>query len=359
MDELIEIDGSSGEGGGQVLRTSLSLSAVTERPTRIRHIRAGRSNPGLAPQHLTVLRALARICDARLHGDEIGSTEVLFEPGSKPVAGQYVFDVAEARKGGTAGSATLIFQALLIPLALAREESLLVVRGGTHVPWSPSFEAIDGVFLPAVRMMGLDADCRLDERGFYPAGGGQLTAIVRPMAPGKRVEPLVMLERGPLVSIRGTAIASNLPAHIPQRMANRARNLLNESGMPNDILPARVRGAGPGAGLFIVAEYEGGRASFSAIGERGKRAETVAEEACRDLLAHHGSNRPVDMHLADQLLLPMALAGGPSRIVTCRTTSHQRTNADIIGRFLPVRIDFEAVEGKGGGIYVVPFGVGI
>lgn len=346
---MIEIDGSYGEGGGQVLRTALTLSVITAQPVHLRRIRAGRRNPGLAPQHLTAVHALARVCGADVRGAGIGSTEVVFQPQSKPRAGEYTFDVTEAAHGGSAGSVTLILQALLLPLAMAGAPSRLTLKGGTHVAWSPPFHYLAHVFLPTVARMGLRAEARLEAWGFYPVGGGQVSVDITPPS---SFSSLSLVERGQLKKIRGWAAATNLPAHIPQRIANRARNVLMQKRLPVEITPLRERGAGPGAALCLVAEYEHGLAGFSSLGERGKPSEAVADEACRDLLVHHAAGAPVDMHLADQLLLPMALAPGRSEFRTCRVTQHLLTNAHVIRQFLPAQIEIEGDEGEPGMVVV-------
>jgi len=347
---LIEIDGSYGEGGGQVLRTALALSAITGQPVRIEHIRAGRRKPGLAPQHLTGVLALAEVCNAEVSGAAIGSTQLLFQPRSQPRPGAYVFDVAVAAGRGSAGSVTLLLQTLLLPLALVEGESRLTLKGGTHVPWSPPFDYLARAYLPTIARMGVRAECRLDAWGFYPAGGGQVTVDIH--GGGKELAPLSLLERGNLKRIRGAAVACNLPADIAQRMANRARNVLADAGLQADVTPARERGAGPGAGVFLVAEYEHSLAGFSALGAKGKPSEQVADEACRDLLAHHAARAPVDEHLADQLLLPMALAAGRSEFRAARVTQHLLTNAHIIQQFIPARIEIGGSEEEPGTIVI-------
>lgn len=351
---VIEIDGSYGEGGGQVLRTALALSAITGQPVRIERIRAGRRNPGLAPQHLTGVLALAEVCDAEVSGAAIGSTELLFQPRSKPRPGTYVFDVASAAGRGSAGSVTLLLQTLLLPLALIEGESRLTLKGGTHVSWSPPFDYLAHVYLPVVERMDVKADCRLDAWGFYPVGGGQVTADI--YGSRRTLAPLSLLERGDLKRVRGAAVVCNLPADIAQRMANRAWNVLVDAGLPADITPKRERGAGPGAGVFLVAEYEHSLAGFSALGAKGKPSEQVADEACRDLLAHHAGRAPVDEHLADQLLLPLALAAGRSEFHAARVTPHLLTNAHVIRQFIPAGIEVNGSEGAPGAITIRSIG---
>lgn len=353
---MIEIDGSFGEGGGQVLRTSLTLSALTGQPVRIFRIRANRRNPGLAPQHLTGLLALAAVGGAEVRGAARGSDEITFAPTRPVEAGRYRVDVTEQAQGGSAGSIALIFQTLLLPLLAARGDSQLILRGGTHVANSPSFHYLAEVFLPAVARMGIHAAVKLDTWGFYPVGGGQMTAEIQ----GQRgtAEPLVtrsvrLVERGEPRGVTGLAVATNLPSHIPQRISARAAKLLSDAGARASIQPRRERAAGPGAGLFLTAEYAGSRAGFTSLGEKGKPSEQVADEACLDLLAHRSHpEAAVDMHLADQLMLPAALAPGVSQFTTCRVTPHLTTNAHIVQRFLPATITVEGEEGGPGRVTV-------
>jgi RNA 3'-terminal phosphate cyclase (ATP) len=350
MRKRLEIDGAFGEGGGQVVRTSLTLSVLTGRPVAIRNIRANRSKPGLAPQHLTNVLALAGICGADVEGAEIGSTELLFEPKSAPRAGEYRFDVTEVLSSGSAGSVTLILQTILLPLTFAKGKSTLLLRGGTHVTWSPPFEYIDRVFLPTVEKMGIIASCRLNVPGFYPAGGGEITVEIIGLRTA--LKPIMLSERGELLRIEGNAIACNLPSHIPQRMADRARALLESAGFKADITPRREQCIGPGAGIFLTAHYEKALAGFSALGAPGKPSEAVAEEACDQLFTHHSGGAPVDRYLADQLLLPMSLADGVSAFETACISSHLLTNAHIIGQFIDAKISIEGEEGEPGRVTV-------
>lgn len=363
---VVNIDGSYGEGGGQVLRTALTLSALTGQPTRIHSIRAGRRNPGLAPQHLTAVLATARVCDADVRGAAIGSTEITLHPRSRPRPADYSVDVTQAAQGGSAGSVALIFQTLLLPLTFTAAASQLTLKGGTHVAWSPPFEYLAHVYLPTVARMGLRAECRLDAWGFYPVGGGQITASIHGLGqpegmaaadgPDRTLTPLTLCERGTLKRVWGTAVACNLPADIAQRMANRARNVLSGAGLRATLTPRRERGVGPGAGLFLIAEYENALAGFSALGAKGKPADRVADAACQELLAHHASDAPVDLHLADQVLLPMALAQGRSSFHTHCITQHLLTNAYIIQRFIPARITIDGWEGAAGTVTVQGIG---
>ncbi len=348
----VQIDGSHGEGGGQVLRTSLALAALTGRPLEISHIRAGRRKPGLRPQHLTAVRAAAAVCAAELTGDLLGSQRLLFRPTAPPAGGEYRLDVREAAQGGSAGSAMLIAQTVLLPLALAAAPSQVTLLGGTHVPWSPPFHYLRDVFLPAVGHLGVQAEAELRNWGWYPAGGGEVTLTVHPAG---ELRGLDWHTRGALSRVTGVAAVTNLPAHIPQRMASRANSLLRSADLPGQVQPLRERGPAAGAGIFLTAEYEGGPAGFSALGERGKPSEAVAEEACEALLRHHESGAAVDPHLADQLILPLALAAGDSTLTVSQITQHTLTNIHIIQQWLEASIQVEQTT-RGGTIAIKGIG---
>ena len=351
-DELL-IDGSHGEGGGQILRSALALAAITGRGIRVEKIRAGRKTPGLAAQHLTAVRAAAAVCGADVRGDVLGSQGLTFAPTGPPCPGDYVFDVAEAREGGSAGSVILLLQAVFLPLVFAGGESTLFLRGGTHVAWSPPFDYARDVFLPALGRMGVEAELKLEKWGWYPAGGGEIRVRIKGMGLGEgRLAPLTLIERGRPIGVRGRAVAANLPSHIPQRMADRARSLLEKMGVDTRIEPLRVRAACPGAGIFVMAEYENVSAGFSALGRRGVSSEAVAEDAVAQLKAHHDSGAALDVHLADQLLLPMALAAGESSFTTERISPHLTTNAWVIEQFAIARVVVEAPEGKPGRVTI-------
>ena len=337
--------------------------------------------------------AAAQICDAAVAGAVLGSTEVFFSPAGRPRPGTYVFDVTEAAHRGSAGAVSLILQTLLPPLALTRGASHLLLRGGTHVPWSPSFEYLDQIYLPLLAEIGVAARCRLDAWGFYPAGGGQITADIYgpgslPVPPAARepgeedvpaeaageegnadacdvgdiagaadaaygtLAPLDLAERGRLRLVTGVAVACDLPSHIPQRMASRAASLLADAGLRAEIEPRREHAGTTGAYIFLRAEYEGCAAGFAALGSKGKPSEEVAAEAVAGLLAHHQAGAPVDMHLADQVLLMLALAGGRSSIHIASVTTHLLTNAHIISQFLPVRITVEGEQGWPGTVVI-------
>ncbi|MFQ6100070.1 MAG: RNA 3'-terminal phosphate cyclase [Anaerolineae bacterium] len=347
---MVVIDGSHGEGGGQVLRTALALAVLTGQPMRIEHIRAGRRKPGLRPQHLTGVRAAGAVCEARLEGAELDSQMLTFVPGGPARPGEYVFDVTEVARGGSAGSVGLVLQTVLLPLALAGGESRLTLRGGTHVPWAPPASYLEHVFLPTLARMGVRTQIELVRWGFYPAGGGEMR--VRIAEREGPLSPILLTERGELQRVWGTAAVMNLPAHIPQRMAARARNVLAEAGLQAQVEPLRLRGAGPGAGIFLFAEYAHTTAGFTAYGRKGLPAERVAETACKDLLAHHRSGAPADLYLADQLVLPMALAKGESRVITSQVSQHLLTNVWVVPQFLARELSVEGESGVPGAVVV-------
>lgn len=337
---VLTLDGSHGEGGGQILRTALALSLITGQHIRLENIRAGRRNPGLLPQHLSAVRASVAISGAAVSGDHLGSTELNFAPSHASRSGSYAFDVAETAGRGSAGSVTLILQTLAIPLLLAAGSSTLVLRGGTHVEWSPPFDDLVDSYFPLLRRMGYRVDAELMRWGFYPIGGGEVVCKIAGANAGDRCRPtpIEATAPGPLQSIAGRAVAANLPAHIPQRMTERARISLTSFGVPVSVQPQLVTAACPGAGLFFRAVYANLPASFSAYGRLGKSSEAVADQAVTAFREHHASGAAIEVHLADQLLLPLALASGPSIFTSARPSGHLLTNAWAIEQFNVARI---------------------
>jgi RNA 3'-terminal phosphate cyclase (ATP) len=332
---MLVIDGSYSEGGGQILRTSLALAAILARPIRIKKIRAGRKNPGLAAQHLTSVRAVAKLCDAILTGDQIGSTQLTFKPQRPPVAGLYEFDVTEAREGGSAGAVTLVLQTVLLPLAMAAGPSTVIIKGGTHVAWSPSFHYVHDVYLPMLAYLDVQATAEILAWGWYPVGQGEIKLEISGSAFTQLgPAPIQWLERGALKQVKGITVASSLPSHIAQRMSDRLVKLLHQAGLPTAITPLRVQSASPGAGIFLMAEYEQSRAGFGILGEKGKPSEQVAEEAAEAVLAFDHSQAFVDEHLADQLILPIALSGRPVTFLTSALSRHTLTNIWTVEQFL-------------------------
>jgi RNA 3'-terminal phosphate cyclase (ATP) len=332
----IHIDGSQGEGGGQILRTSLALGAITGTSVVIENIRAGRSKPGLMRQHLTAVRAAAEVCGGTLTGDELGSRALSFTPG-KVRPGEYRFPIS------TAGSACLVFQTVLWPLLYAGGPSHVVLEGGTHNPKAPPFDFLAITLLPLLRRMGARVDARLERHGFYPAGGGRIAVDIAPGA----LAPIEILDAGPVRAQRARALVVNLPGKIARRELDVVRA---ELGWPEEACRIESVTNAPGAGnvLFLELERDGVTEVVTSVGERGKLAERVAEEAVEEARRYLAADAPVGEHLADQLVIPMALAGGGA-FRTGPLTLHTRTNIDVVRRFLPVEISVEdAPEGISG-----------
>lgn len=320
---MLEIDGSFGEGGGQILRTSLALSLITRQPIRIERIRAGRKTPGLARQHLTSVLAAAEIGNADVQGAIVGSQELTFRPRAVK-GGRYTFDI------GTAGSTTLVLQTILIPLLLAEERSVIELTGGTHNSGSPSFDFLTRSFLPLLARMGAHVEVKLERAGFYPAGGGRIVVNIEPAKLGS----LSLMERGAVVAQRALAIVANLPIEIAQRelavvgWKGEARN---------------VHSAGPGNVLMLEVECEHVTEVVTGFGQRGVRAEQVAANAVEEMQRYLASTGAAGEHLADQLLLPMAIGAGGT-FTTVEASLHTRTNAEVIRQFgvADVRIEEDA-----------------
>ncbi len=344
---MLTIDGSYGEGGGQVLRTALALAAITGRPVRIEQIRAGRRKPGLRPQHLTAVRALAKICDAELEGARLNAQELTFMPRARPQAGTYTFDVAQVAKGGSAGSVSLLFQAVLLPLALAEGTSRLTLRGGTHVAWSPPFDYLKRVYLPTLARMGIEAKVNIRKWGWYPLGGGEVQATVQGRS-GTTPGGLDLHQRGALLRVRGLSASSNLPKHIRVRQERAALQALRSHGVNARVDVVDAPSKGQGTVVFVWAEFEEIPAGFTSLGERGKPAEQVAEEAVRGLLAFLPGEGALDEHLADQMVLPLAVAQGRSRFTTTAVTGHLLTVAWVVNQFFPGSVHVEGGEGRPG-----------
>jgi RNA 3'-terminal phosphate cyclase (ATP) len=328
---MLLIDGAAGEGGGQILRSSLALSLVTGKPFRLTGLRARRARPGLLRQHLTALKAAQAIGCAEVTGAELGSREVTFVP-QHVNAGHYTFAV------GTAGSATLVFQTVLPALMIADGPSTLVLEGGTHNPAAPPFEFLERAFLPIVNRMGPNVSVKLERPGFYPAGGGRFTAKITPA----KLSPIDLMERGAVRERSVRAVVVALPRRIAEREIARLAHRLGphaERGAGRDDWPAKcfhveeANAQGPGNVVHIEIASEHVTEVFTGFGERGVRAETVADRVADEALAYLAADVPVGQHLADQLLLLFALAGG-GQFRTLPLSAHARTQQDIIEKFL-------------------------
>jgi RNA 3'-terminal phosphate cyclase (ATP) len=333
---VLILDGSQGEGGGQIVRTALTLSCITGTPFTIKNIRAGRSSPGLRPQHITSIYAAAEICQAEVKGVAVDSQEIMFIPRDKVRHGQYEWAV------GTAGAATLVLQTVLLPLALAEGHSTIQIHGGTHVPFSPSAHYLRDVYIPLLLSLGVNVELYIEEFGWMPEGGGTLRAHAHGKA---HLTGLDMSDRGDLERVLGSAVGCNLPSHIPQRITNRALNLLEPViDVPLDIRPVRAKTISTGAGLFLAAEYANGRGGFGVLGRKGMPSEVVAEKAVSALLAFHDSDAALDSHLADQLVIPLALAPDESIFTTQELTPHLLTNIAVVQAFAERQIELDEDE---------------
>jgi RNA 3'-terminal phosphate cyclase (ATP) len=330
---MIRIDGSFGEGGGQILRTSLSLSLATGKAFRIEKVRAGRERPGLLRQHLTAVLAAAEVGGAEVQGATLGSTELTFSPG--PIrAGEYRFSV------GTAGSGTLVFQTILPALMLAAEPSRIVIEGGTHSNAAPPFDFLARTFVPLLERMGPKVQLQFERYGFYPAGGGRFCAEIQP---AKALMGLHIGERGEIISRRSIGVVANLPRHIAQREVETVGQMLNWGPESFSVEESR-NSAGPGNIVMIEIGSADVTEIFSAFGQVGLSAEKVASIAARDARGYLVSRAAAGEHLTDQLLLPIALAGAGS-FTAEKINMHARTNMTVISQFLPVRFETREEDG--------------
>jgi RNA 3'-terminal phosphate cyclase (ATP) len=328
---MITIDGSEGEGGGQVLRTALSLSLVTGQAFTMTNIRGNRERAGVLRQHMTAVEAACAVggeCDELI----VGASEITFVPG-KTKAGQYQFAV------GTAGSTSLVLQTVLPPLLLANGPSQLVLEGGTHNIYAPPFDFIERVFLPVINRMGPRVTAKLTRPGFYPAGGGRVEVEIEP---ARTLTPIDVIDRGELRRVEARAMVAGLPGAIAVRELAAVEKIL---GWPEDArkivqLPERV---GPGNIVMVEAEFANVTEMTSGFGKLGVPAEAVGEHAAKRMAGYLASTAAVGPYLADQLLLPLALAGGGS-FTTVKPSQHSQTAADVISRFLPLTFRFEAQD---------------
>jgi RNA 3'-terminal phosphate cyclase (ATP) len=328
---LLTLDGSSGEGGGQILRTALSLSMLTGRPFRIVKIRANRDKPGLRPQHLKAVEAAAALSDAVVIGASVGSRDLTFRPAAY-VPRDLQIEI------GTAGSTALVLHTLHLPIALRAEQPVrLVLTGGTFNTRAPSYPFLETTWRSSMLALGLPIALTMPLAGFYPRGGGRLEAWIEPASP----RAITLIDRAPLTRIQGVATVAGLGIGIAERMRARAEDRLAAHGLLAEIALAETPSASPGAAIALTAEYGEIASTFVGLGERGKPAEVVADEAVDELLAFEASAGAVDPHTADQLLLPLALAQGRSVYTVSAVTEHLRTNAQTIQVFLdrPILIE--------------------
>jgi RNA 3'-phosphate cyclase len=332
--QMIEIDGSHGEGGGQILRTSIALSAVTSEQVKITNIRAGRPAPGLQPQHVTSIEAVAEICGAEVDGLFQGSKEIVFKPGQL-VGGDFEFDV------GTAGSIPLVITSCILPGLFSKARLRMTVRGGTDVRWSPPIDYLRLVHLPLLREFRGDCEIELKSRGFYPEGGGEVLAEISPAG------GLSLVDLGSQINavrIEGVAYAQNLPEHVVSRIKHSAlKKLLDfkELRIESDLR----KGHSTGAGIVLSAVCENTVLGESALGAKGVRSETLGENCAEDLLETLKSGATVDEHMLDQILLYMAFAEKGSKVAAEELTGHAETNIWVIEQFLGKKFSVAKKDG--------------
>jgi len=341
-DELI-IDGSIGEGGGQILRNVIATAALLGRPVRVINIRAKRDPPGLRPQHLSAVKGIVEITRGEVNGLNIGSMEIYYSPG-KAMPGKYVIDV------GTAGSTTLMLQSLLPVISFAPGEVELLLKGGTNNPWAPPIDYIQHILLPTLKMMGVKAEIELIKRGFYPRGMGIIKVKSRPLT---TLNP-INITSGKLSSVEILAYTCNLPEHISERMGGRAADLLKKKGIKDVVVRTEALqrdnpkcSIDPGAGILIVVHLDSGvNMGFDALGERGVPAEKVAETAVEDMMRQLSTGAPIDKHLGDQLVIWVALADGESVYKVTELTSHTITAIEISKRVLGASFELNGTLGS-------------
>lgn len=338
---FITIDGSQGEGGGQILRSAVGLAAVTGKPVTIENIRAGRSKPGLMRQHLTAMNAAARICNGVLTGATLGSKQITFEP-QQVVPGKYQFSI------GTAGSATLVLQTILPALLKASGPSEIVLEGGTHNQWAPPFDFLQRAFLPLVNRMGPHVEATLERHGFFPAGGGRIAVKI---TPATSLAGFDLLERGTPIARMAKVLISNLPLNIAEREAKKIVQKLSFQQQEVTIEP--VESAGPGNIVIAEIQSENVTELATGFGRVGASAEHVAEEVVKQIRSYLKSSAPVGEYLADQILLPLGLSAaqsessGAQRGGSFRTlplSRHSLTHIDILRTLLPVEIETQNNE---------------
>jgi RNA 3'-terminal phosphate cyclase (ATP) len=335
--QSITIDGSAGEGGGQVLRTSLALSMLTGKPIEIVNIRSRRRNPGLQAQHVESVRAAQRVTAADLQGDHIGSGYIRFSPG-KVKGGKHEIRI------GTAGSTSLVLHTIYLPLSFAEEDSDILITGGTHVPWSPTFDFLKNCWLYFADLLGLKIDLTLNRAGLYPQGGGEIHVRVSHVP---RLLPVNITERGNLEKIRIYSAHTNLTDEVAQRQARQSVKLVGHlCSTETEVteLPSLSRSTA----FSVTGIFRNTRCCYTSLGERGKRAEVVAEEACNQFFEFMKTGATIDEYMADQIVLPLSFATGMSVLLVSKVTNHLLTNIATIQKFVDVDINLIGKLGETG-----------
>lgn len=344
-EEIIIIDGA--EGGGQILRTALALSVITKRSFRIVNIRKGRAKPGLQPQHLEAVQAAAKISDAKVEGATLGSYDITFVPKDLK-SGNYVFEIT------TAGSTSLLLHTIYLPLSFSWAASKLILRGGTHVAWSPTYNYLKECWQWFMNKVGLNIDVEMIRAGFFPHGGGAIEAVIKPST---HIKPLHLIRRGKLQNIYVYSAHTNLDDRIAIRQAEKAKNVLIKYVNSEDIIKIRLdtlHSYSKNTTIAITAFFENVVCCYSGLGERGKPAEKVAEEACQKFISFLNSPATVDDYMADQILLPLIFSRQYSEFVCKEVTMHLETNMNTISKFISVSFQSEKVSEDGYKIKIIP-----
>ncbi len=323
----IKLNGTDGEGGGQILRSALTLSMITQKPFEIENIRGKRVKPGLLRQHLTAVKASQEICSATVKGANIGSQKLIFTPG-RIKSGSYIFSV------GTSGSCMLVLQTVLPALIFGKDRSEIVLEGGTHNPFAPTFHFLRDVYIDVLKKIGIDIEIRLDKYGFYPAGGGRVEVLIHPIEKSKRLN---LLKRGSLKELNSTSLLSNLPEKIGIREVNKADQLLQSIAKVSKKVKT-VDSTGPGNVFLTKVICDNITEIFTTFGEKKVKSETVASRCVNDTIDYLMSDAAVGEHLADQLIIPLAINEGGC-FSTNIMSSHTKTNINTVGRFLNIKID--------------------
>ena len=336
---IIEIDGSEGEGGGQILRSALALSILTGRPFKLIQIRANRTKPGLQPQHLMCVRAAAAICGGNYKGGAVGSSVLYFEPGTvKP--GKFTFSI------GTAGATSLVLHTIYLPLALRGDlPSEITISGGTHNQHAPCYHFLETTWAAYLARLGIGIDLEMTRPGFYPRGGGEIRAVVHPCS---RIKGLTLTTCPELTTAGGFSAYAGLPESVGRRQARRLSVRLKSEGVESHLPIEEWQAANPGTVATVIFRQAPMPSLFFALGERGKPAETVADEAADEALAFRAARCPVDPHSADQLLVPLVFSPDASEYRTGTVTRHLTTNAATVRRFVERTIELEGDEGESG-----------
>lgn len=339
---MLMIDGGMGEGGGQILRTSLALSLVTGKEFTLKDIRCRRKKPGLRAQHLNAVKLAIQIGNARVEGAEFGSTKLVFYPQSIQT-GKYSTDI------GTAGATSLVLQTIFLPLSLGKKPSQILISGGTHVPFAPTFDFLNLHWKKFLNRIGIPLGINLRNAGFYPRGGGQISANIQPF---HEISNLKIVDRGSLKQIYGISAVANLDRKIAERQRNTILRILGHKYPLNDIRIIDLPSLFKGTTICLVCEFEHTHCCYTSLGEPGKPAEEVAQEVCQKIENFLSTEATIDEYLADQLLLPLSISREPSHFSTAIVTDHLQTNADVIKLFTNADIDIVGNTGSPGAVSI-------